>query len=73
MNGIKMAISVRATLATFSPVATAELPSPKVKVELKVANETEEKLRREVLKQHNQEERKKADLKSCETGPRAKT
>ncbi|SVC93101.1 uncharacterized protein METZ01_LOCUS345955 [marine metagenome] len=36
MKGIRIAISVRATLATFSPVATAELPSPKVKVELRL-------------------------------------
>ena len=34
-NGIRIAISVSTTLATFSPVAIAGLPNPKVKVELK--------------------------------------
>ena len=36
MNGIRMAIRVSAMLATFSPVATVEFPSPKVKVELRL-------------------------------------
>ena len=34
MNGIRIAIRVSATLATFSPVATAVFHNPKVKVEL---------------------------------------